>query len=171
MQPGNPISHVIAAIMAPSLLVACGDGNQYVAPPPPRVIVATPTQQQVTRYLEATGNTAAVNSADLVARISGFVQDINYQDGSRVTKGTLLFTIEPEPYKLKVEQAKAAEVGAEASLKQSKTAFQRAAELLARQTTSQSQYDQALATRDSAQASLDQAQANTRLAQLNYDYT
>jgi len=171
MQPRNSISRALFATIAASLLSACGESNQYVAPPPPRVSVALPAQQQVTRYLEATGNTAAVNSADLVARISGFVQDINYQDGSRVTKGTLLFTIEPEPYKLKVEQAKAAEVGAEATLKQSKTAFRRAAELLARQTTSQSQYDQALATRDSAQASLDQAQANTRLAQLNYDYT
>ena len=101
----------------------------------------------------------------------GFVQEINYQDGALVTKGTLLFTIEPEPYKVKLEQAKAAEAGAEANLKQAQAAFQRQTELLTRQTTTQANYDQALATRDSAQATLDQARANTQLAQINYDYT
>src|SRR5262245_60114784 len=99
-------------------LAACGQDNRYVAPPPPRVTVAAPLQQPVTRYLEATGNTAAVNSADLVARVSGFIQDINYQDGANVKKGALLFTIEPEPYQVKLEQAQAAEVGARATLKQ-----------------------------------------------------
>ena len=171
MQPRNLISRVIAATLASSFLFACSDGNQYVAPPPPRVTVAAPTQQRVIRYLEATGNTAAVNSADLVARVAGFVQEINYRDGDRVTKGTLLFTIEPESYKLKLEQAQAAEVSTEASLKQVQATFQRQVELLARQNTPQAQYDQALAARDSAQANLDQAKANSRLAQLNFDYT
>jgi RND family efflux transporter MFP subunit len=159
------------ATLATLLLSACGQDNQYVAPPPPKVTVAVPVQKPVTRYLEATGNTASVNSSDLVARVSGFIQDIAYQDGAEVTKGTLLFTIEPEPYKVKLEQAKAAEVGAEATLKQAQAAFQRQAELLTRQTSTQAQYDQALATRDSSQASLEQAQANTRLAQFNYDYS
>ena len=97
-----------ATLAALVLLTACGD-NRYVAPPPPKVTVMTPQQKTVTLYLEATGNTAAVNSADLVARVPGFVQAINYQDGDLVKKGTLLFTIEPEPYKLKLEQAQASE--------------------------------------------------------------
>src|SRR5471030_1717846 len=83
----------IAAMIAAALLSACGQGNQYVAPPPPKVTVATPVQKPVTRYLEATGNLSSVNSADLVARVAGFVQNVNYQDGARVAKGTLLFTI------------------------------------------------------------------------------
>ena len=104
----------VLAAGAATLLVlsACGDENHYVAPPPPKVTVAAPTKQPVTRYLEATGNTAAVNSTDLVARVSGFVQEIQYQDGAMVKKGTLLFTIEPEPYEVKLKQAKAAEAGA-----------------------------------------------------------
>ena len=171
MQPRKAISHAIAAATAASLLVACGDGNQYVAPPPPRVTVATPTKQPVTRYLEATGNTAAVNSTDLVARVAGFVQEINYKDGDQVKKGTLLFTIEPESYKLKLEQSKAAEISADASLKQAQASFQRQADLLPRQSTTQANYDQALAGRDNAQGNLDQAKANTQMAQLNYDYT
>lgn len=159
-----------AALFAALLLSACGDSNQYVAPPPPKVTVAAPVQQAVTRYLEVTGNVAAVNSADLVARVSGFLQSVNYQDGAQVKKGTLLFTIEPEPYKVKLEQAKAAEAGADAVVKQNQSTLQRQSELLQKQNTSQASYDQALAGRDSAQASLDQAKANTAIAQINYDY-
>src|SRR5215468_6456748 len=152
------------------LLAACGQDNHYVAPPQPRVTVAVPLQQPVTRYLEATGNTAAVNSADLVARVSGFIQEINYQDGALVKKGALLFTIEPEPYKVKLDQAKAAEDGARSALKQAQAAFERQAELVGRQAASQANYDQALATRDSSQSTLTQAEANTRLAALNFEY-
>ena len=94
------------------LLCACGQDNRYVAPPPPKVTVAIPVQQPVTRYLEATGNAAAVNTTNLVARVQGFLQQINYEDGDLVKEGAPLFTIEPEPYKLKLEQAQAAEVGA-----------------------------------------------------------
>jgi RND family efflux transporter MFP subunit len=160
-----------AIALAAVLLSGCGQGNQYVAPPPPKVTVAAPIKQPVTRYREATGNLTAVKSADLVARVAGFVQKVNYEDGARVTRGTLLFTIEPEPYRVKLEQAKAAEVGATATLKQAEASFQRQADLLARQTASQATYDQALATRDAAQSSMDQAKASTALAQINYDYT
>jgi len=152
-------------------LAACDQGNQYVAPPPPKVVVVTPAQREITRYLESTGNTAAVNSADLVARVPGFVASINYQDGALVKNGTLLFTIEPESYRIKLDQAKAAQTGAEAALNQAKPAFERQQQLLANQTSTQAQYDQALAAYVSAQSGLNQAKANTELAQINYDYT
>jgi RND family efflux transporter MFP subunit len=151
-------------------VAACGQQNSYVAPPPPKVTVATPVQRPITRYLELTGNTAAVNSADLVARVPGFVQEVNYQDGALVKKGTVLFTIEPEPYEVKLNQAQAAETGAEASLKQAQSDFDRQATLVKTQAASRQQYDQSLATRDSAQANFTQAQANTRLAALNNEY-
>jgi RND family efflux transporter MFP subunit len=112
-----------------------------------------------------------VNSADLVARVAGFIQEVKYRDGDRVAKGTLLFTIEPEPYRVKVEQAKAAETGAEATLKQAQAAYERQADLVARGTSTQANYDQALAARDSGKSTLDQAHINTQLAQINYDYT
>jgi RND family efflux transporter MFP subunit len=157
-------------LAACSLLTSCGQDNRYVAPPPPKVTVASPQQRTITRYIEATGNTAAVDSADLVARVSGFVQEINYQDGAIVKKGTLLFTIEPEPYKVKLDQAKAAEDGARATLKQAQAAFERQAELVTRQSATQANYDQALATRDASQSNLTQAEVNSRLAALNLDY-
>jgi RND family efflux transporter MFP subunit len=152
------------------VLAACGQNNSYVAPPPPKVTVAVPVQQPVTRYLELTGNATAVNSADLVARVPGFVQEVSYADGALVKKGTPLFTIEPEPYEVKLQQAKAAESGAQATFKQAQSEFERQAKLVATQSATQSAYDQAVANRDSAQANFLQAQANTRLAALNNDY-
>jgi RND family efflux transporter MFP subunit len=153
-----------------AMLAACGQDNRYVAPPLPKVTVAMPVQKPVTRYLELTGSAAAVNSADLVARVPGFVQDISSADGALAKKGELLFTIEPEPYAIKLQQAKAAEAGAQATLKQAQTDFDRQAKLVTTQAASQATYDQALANRDSAQANLLQAQANTKLAALNEDY-
>src|SRR6185503_9535220 len=95
------------AIAAMGILSAC-EQNTFVPPPPPKVDVAVPVQRSFTRYLEATGNTAPIKSVDLVARVQGFLQSINYKDGASVKEGAPLFTIEPETYKLKLEQAQAA---------------------------------------------------------------
>ena len=140
-------------------------------PPPPKVDVATPVQKSITRYLDATGNTAPVKSVDLVARVQGFLQAINYKDGSPVKEGTTLFTIEPETYKLKVDQAQAAEAGAQASLKQAELDYKRQVDLVQKQAVSQSTLDTSTSNRDNAQANLQQAQANTRIAQVNFGYT
>jgi RND family efflux transporter MFP subunit len=161
----------LAGLAVVLLLAACGEENRYAAPPPPKVTVALPTRQAVTRYLEATGSTSPYNSVDLVARVQGFLQEINYQDGALAKRGTILFTIEPEPYQLKLQQAQAAEAGAKATLTQAEAEYQRQAELASKQFASKSNLDQALATRDSAQANLLQAQVNTKLAKINYDYT
>jgi len=159
-----------AAVTALGLLTACGEQNRYEAPPPPKVTVALPVEQPYTRYIEVTGNTSPVNSVDLVARVQGFLQEINYKDGQEVKKGTLLFTIEPEPYQIKLDQAKAAEEAAQATVKQTEAEFSRQSDLRAKQIATQTNYDNALAARDSAKASLQQAQINTRLAAMNSDY-
>ncbi|MCK1720918.1 efflux RND transporter periplasmic adaptor subunit [Bradyrhizobium sp. 141] len=161
----------LAAAAVVIALTGCEDKNTFVAPPPPKVDVATPVQRPVTRYIEATGNTAPIKSVDLVARVQGFLQSIDYQDGSFVKQGTQLFTIEPETYKLKLEQAQAAETGAQATVKQAEADFKRQVELVQRQAVSQSTLDTSTSTRDNAQASLSQAQVNTKLAQVNYGYT
>jgi membrane fusion protein, multidrug efflux system len=70
-----------AAAILLAMLTACGEENRYVAPPPPKVTVALPVQQKVTRYLEATGYTAAISTTNLVARVQGFLEQINYKDG------------------------------------------------------------------------------------------
>ncbi|HXO71096.1 MAG TPA: efflux RND transporter periplasmic adaptor subunit [Bradyrhizobium sp.] len=152
------------------LLTAC-EQNTFVPPPPPKVEVAVPVQKSITRYLDATGNTAAIKNVDLVARVQGFLQSINYQDGTFVKEGTTLFTIEPETYKFKLEQAQAAETGAQASVKQAEADFKRQSDLVQRQAVSQATLDTSTSTRDNAQANLQQAQANTKIAQVNYGYT
>ncbi|MGB6636485.1 MAG: efflux RND transporter periplasmic adaptor subunit [Bradyrhizobium sp.] len=159
-----------AASLTLVALAGC-EQNSFVPPPPPKVDVATPLQRSITRYLEATGNTAPIKSVDLVARVQGFLESINYKDGDFVKEGTTLFTIEPETYKLKLDQARAAEVGAGASVKQAETDFKRQADLVARQAVSQATLDTSTSTRDNAQSSLQQAQANTRIAEINYGYT
>ncbi|WP_441260521.1 efflux RND transporter periplasmic adaptor subunit [Bradyrhizobium sp. 521_C7_N1_3] len=165
------VGRALVAAAAVAALAGCEDKNAFVAPPPPKVDVAAPVQRAVTRYVEATGTTAPVKSVDLVARVQGFLQSIDYQDGSFVKQGTQLFLIEPETYKLKVEQAQAAEVGAQATLKQAEADFRRQVDLVQRQAVSQSTLDTSTSNRDNAQASLLQAQVNTRLAEVNYGYT
>jgi RND family efflux transporter MFP subunit len=163
-------SRLAIAALALPLLAGC-EQNTYVAPPPPKVDVANPLQSPITRYLEATGNTAAVKQVDLVARVQGFLASIDYKDGTFVKEGTTLFTIEPETYKLKLEQAQAAEAGAQATLRQAEFDFKRQTDLVAKQAVSQATLDTSTSTRDNAQANLQQAQANTRIAEVNYGYT
>jgi RND family efflux transporter MFP subunit len=130
-----------------------------------------PVQRAITRYLEATGNTAPIKSVDLVARVQGFLQSINYQDGTFVKAGSTLFTIEPETYKLKLEQAQAAEAGSQASVKQAESDYKRQADLVQKQAVSQSTLETSTATRDNMQANLQQSQVNTKIAAMNYGYT
>ena len=165
------IGRALAAAASVAVLTGCEDKNTFVAPLPPKVDVATPVQRAVTRYIEATGNTAPIKSVDLVARVQGFLQTIDYTDGTFVKQGTQLFTIEPETYKLKLDQAQAAETGAQASVKQAEADYKRQVELVQRQAVSQATLDTSTSTRDNAQASLQQAQVNTKLAEVNYGYT
>lgn len=165
------LSRVTLVLAVCAGAAACGKGNEYAAPPPPKVTVAVPIERDVTRYFDATGNTAAINSVDLVARVQGFVQAISYTDGQFVKQGTSLFTIEPEPYKLKVDSAKAAVVSAQASLTQARAEYDRQAALVQKQVSTQANYDKALAQRDSAQADVQSAQASERQAEINLGYT
>ena len=173
-QSAAAISHVflriVFVIFACVASSAC-EQNSFVPPPPPKVDVGIPVARTITRYLEATGNTAPIKTVDLVARVQGFLQSIDYQDGAFVKEGATLFTIEPETYKLKLDQAQAAEAGAQASVKQAEADFKRQTDLVARQAVSQATLDTSTSNRDNAQANLQQAQVNTRIAEVNYGYT
>src|SRR6187431_2399371 len=116
-----------SAVIVALSLSACGEKNAFVPPPPTKVEVALPLKQTVTRYLLATGNTAAINSTTLVARVQGFVQDIKYDDGDTVKAGQVLFVIEPKPYQLALEQAEAGQASAVASSKQVQADYDRQA--------------------------------------------
>lgn len=153
------------------LLCACSNENSYAPPPPPKIDVALPVKQTVTPYLEATGSAAAVNTTPLVARVSGFIQEIDYKDGDEVKAGTRLFLIEQDAYKLALEQAQAGQGSADASAKQSGADLKRQQELLSQKIISQSTLDQSAAAADVDAAKQKQSAVDVEQAQLNLSYT
>jgi RND family efflux transporter MFP subunit len=165
------LTRLVVLVAAGVSLTACKEQNRYVAPPPPKVSVATPVKQDVTRYLEVNGNAVAVNSVDLVARVQGFLQEIGYTDGEVVQGGRNLFTIEPQPYMAKLNEAQAQQAVTQAQLKQAQDEYTRQSTLGRSDFASQSVVEQALAKRDALAAQLQQAQANTQVAAINYSYT
>ncbi|MBS0525452.1 MAG: efflux RND transporter periplasmic adaptor subunit [Proteobacteria bacterium] len=164
-----------AGLLALSLLVValagCKPENKFVAPPPSEVSVARPLQQTFRPFTELTGNTAAIATVDLVARVEGFLESIDYKDGAFVKKGTPLFQIEPITYDAKVKQAEAELESTKALLLQAQAEFVRQETLLKQNVSAQNSYDQAKAKRDSAQANVDNNSANLVIAQTNLGYT
>lgn len=152
-------------------LAACKPDNKFVAPPPAEVSVALPLQQNVVPYIEQTGNTQAINTVDLVARVEGFLTQIEYQDGQFARKGEALFKIDPTTYAAKVKQAEAELASAKALLLQAEAEFTRQETLLRQNVSAQNSYDQAKAKRDSNLANVDNQSANLAIAQANLDYT
>src|SRR5271168_5140181 len=93
----SALARAIVTVVVTAAAASCGQDNRYAAPPPPKVTVAIPIEQQVIRYFEATGNTAAINTVDLVARVQGFVQAISYADGDYVKKAPPCSRSSPSP--------------------------------------------------------------------------
>ncbi len=163
----------IYLLAALAVLPSCTQQNTFVAPPPPKVIVAKPTQRPSIEYVEATGNTSALASVNLEARVQGFLEKINYQDGARVKQGTLLFEIQRNTYEAQLEQAKASLVSAQADALNAQTNFQRDISL-GRQgnlAVTQQQTDNDKAALDRANASVENAKASVQLATINLGYT
>jgi len=124
---------------------------------PPLVTVSHPAQESVTAYLDLTGTAAASASVDLVARIPGYLQSVNFQDGAFVESNQLLFVIQPEPYEQQLKIA-------QAQLLQAQSEYDRQQELVKQNATS-------LANVEKWQSQRDQAQAQVELAKLNLEYT
>ncbi|WP_457936337.1 efflux RND transporter periplasmic adaptor subunit [Mesorhizobium sp. 10J20-29] len=169
LRGGPPQGTILIAALV--LLAACNDKNAYVAPPPPKTQVAVPLKQTVTPYLTATGSADAVNSTSLVARVAGFIREIDYQDGDQVAAGKRLFLIEPDPYKLALDQAQAEKGSADASARQTDAELKRQQELLAQKVVSQSTVDQAAAAAAVNVALQKQSEVAVKQAELNLSYT
>jgi RND family efflux transporter MFP subunit len=163
-------SLILLPVLA-AALAGCKPENKFQPPPPAEISVAPPLQQQVQPYEVLTGNTAAFNTVDLVARVEGFLSSINYTDGGFVKKGDLLFLIEQTMYKAKVKEAEASLDGAKAQLLNAEAEFTRQETLLRQNVTAQNTYDQAKAKRDSARANVESQEGNLVIAQTNLGYT
>jgi RND family efflux transporter MFP subunit len=157
--------------LALPLAFGCGASNEYVEPPPPTVTVARPESRSVTDYLEFTGTTRAINTVDVRARIQGYLREVRFEEGANVEKGDLLFVIEPEEYKARVDRAKAslevARTGkglAEATLARMKQAYETRA-------VSELELLESRARADAAAAQVDSARAELVKAELDLSYT
>lgn len=152
-------------------LTACDKGNSYKAPPPPPVVTSKPVAMPMTKYLDVTGSTVAVNSVNLVARVSGYLQSIDFADGSVVKKGQTLFVIEPAPYAAKLQQAQAAVASAKAQVTYAQSQYDRQQGMLSQNATSKANVEQWLSQSESAKAQVTEQVANEELAEINYGYT
>jgi multidrug efflux system membrane fusion protein len=162
---------IALAMLAAAALAGCKKENSYVPPPPAAVAVARPLQQAVPNYIELTGNTQSSNSVDLVARVPGYLESVNFKDGSFVKKGDLLFVIEPQPYEANVQLAQATVEQQQATLTQAASEYARQQRLIKQNATSQSDVEKWQAQRDAAQAAVDEANANLQIARINLSYT
>ncbi len=152
-------------------LLVTGCGSSESPPPPPPVVVSKPVLAKITPYLVETGNTVAYNSVDLVARVSGYLDSYNFKDGSMVKKGSLLFVIQPQPYKDQVEEAQATLEADIAQYDYDKAEYQRQLTMYKQNATSLTDVQKWLATRDSAQAAVMGAKASLNSAKITYSYT
>ena len=151
------------------LSVSCSSDDQ--APPPPPVVVSHPVTADVTTYLNETGNTVAFNSVDLVARADGYLDSLNFKDGSIVKKGQLLFVIQPQPYEAQVQEAEATLASDKATYNYNLAEYQRQLTMYKQNATSQADVQKWLSQRDSAKAAVEGAVANLEIAKINYSYT
>jgi len=159
---------MLMAVLA--LLPAMALAQAPNAPPPP-VTVSHPLQKEVTEWDEFTGQFQAVDYVEIRARVSGWLNEIHFTDGQIVNKGDLLFVIDPRPYEIQLQTAKAQVETASAQLEYSTKEVSRAAELRVKDFVAQSTYDQRLQTMRTAAASLESGKAAVRDAELNLEFS
>ena len=151
--------------------VACRQKAPQAPPPPPAVTVALPLERRVTDYLELSGNTTAVRTVQLRARVAGYLQKVFFQDGQLVKEGDLLFLIQQNTYRSNVEQAEGAVLQQQAQLEYASTELNRYTKLLAQNAAGQTDVDNWRFQTDSARANLISAAAKRDLAKLDLGYT
>lgn len=140
------------------------------APPAP-VTVAKPLVKEIVEFDEFTGQFAAVDSIELRARVSGYLESIHFTDGQMVKEGDLLFVIDPRPFEISLASAEAALASAEARVNLAKQQLDRAEKLKKSDFLSQSTFDERLEELQSASADAEVARAAINSARLNLNYT
>jgi multidrug efflux system membrane fusion protein len=161
-----------AILFVAQLLAACdGKPAAEAAPPPPSVTVARPLQKTITEWDEYTGRFTPLESVEVRARVSGFIDSVHFQEGQIVKQGDLLFVIDPRPYRLAVEQAKADMDRAQAKLEIADLDLQRATPLVRSQSLTEREFDTRQSTQHDATGQVASAQAALKQAELNLEWT
>jgi membrane fusion protein, multidrug efflux system len=159
-------------VFAGHVLAGC-DGKPAAGspPPPPTVTVSRPLQKAIVEWDEYTGRFVAVETVEVRARVSGFIDSVHFQEGQIVKQGDLLFVIDPRPYRNAVEQAKAEVERAKAKLEIATLDIQRAAPLVRSQTLTEREFDTRRSIERDAAAQVTSLEAARKQAELNLDWT
>lgn len=168
-------SHGLAVLIVTAFLAAgCdarGEAESASAPPPPEVDVATVLVEPVTLRETFTGRVAAPQTVELRPRVSGYVDEIDFEEGELVNAGDVLFRIDPRPYEARVQAAKAALAQAQSQRRLAEIEAGRSRQLIQKQMISQEQHDQRQAAALNARAQEAEAEATLASAELDLQYT
>jgi membrane fusion protein (multidrug efflux system) len=135
------------------------------------VKVAPVVQRDVPVYVEVIGQTRGSTEIEVRARVAGYLDSVNYKEGSLVHKGQLLYTIDPRPFRAALAQAKGHEAEAEAQLARAKQDVVRYEPLVAKNAISRQDYETAVQVQRAAEASLEAAKAGVQTANLDLSFT
>jgi RND family efflux transporter MFP subunit len=138
---------------------------------PTLVSVSYPVEREITNYADFTGRLEAVYSVDVRARVTGYLDRVDFKDGDEVKEGALLFEIDPRPYKVDLDRAEGSAAQAEARLERLEADKRRVVALFSRGTISREEFDRATGDYNEARASLNVARANRDMAKLNFEFT
>jgi membrane fusion protein (multidrug efflux system) len=133
--------------------------------------VTAVVQRDVPVYLELVGQTAGFQDVEIRARVEGFLETVNFQEGSFVKRGDLLYTIDRKPLEAIVAEGKASQATAEARLSKANNDVNRYTPLVAKQAVSKQELDNALAEQDASRSQVEAAKASVEKASLDLSYT
>lgn len=158
-------------LVALLLTTGCREKNTFVAPPPPAVTVALPQRKDITHYAQYSGQTHAVESVEIRARVEGYLEKIHFNDADFVKQGQLLFTIDPKPYQARLDEARANLATRQAELRLAVATLKRKQSAFEDQAVSEVEVIEAQALREQAAAAIDAARAAIETARLDLSYT
>ncbi len=159
-----------AALLIAFALAGCGQGQQQQrAAAPPTMTVANPVQRTIVDQDEYVGRFVAVDSVEVRARLSGYLQAIHFTDGQTVKKGDKLFTIDRRPFEIALEQMRANLAQARANLAFTQADLARGQELVRNKTMTEQTYDQRTQAKTVAEASVAAQEAMVHSAELDLD--
>ncbi|MDC0664136.1 efflux RND transporter periplasmic adaptor subunit [Marinobacter sp. SS21] len=163
----------LALMLTTLILAGCEAQSDEMAmmPPPPQVDVAQVLAEPVTLWQSFTGRVAATETVVLRPRVSGYIQQVAFEEGALVEAGDLLFQIDPRPYQARQQAARAELAQASSQLELARSEAGRASSLLESRAISREEYDQRHAALMGAQAAVEAARAALTTAELDLEYT
>jgi membrane fusion protein (multidrug efflux system) len=145
----------IAILIVGSVFTGCSRKPAPAGPPAPEVLVTTVQPRDVPRVLERIATLDGFINANINAQVQGYIISRDYQEGSLVKKGDLLFQIDPRPFEAALAQAKATLMKDQAAQTKSDADQKRALDLFERKVISDQERDTAIAAARSSQAKVE----------------